>query len=58
VAVVMEATHSCMSLRGVRKPGSRCVTSAMLGAFRDQPATRGEFLALIRGSRGEVATGD
>lgn len=48
VAVVMEATHSCMTLRGVRKALSRCVTSAMLGAFRNQPATRAEFLALIR----------
>lgn len=48
VAVVMEATHSCMTLRGVRKADSLCVTSAMLGAFRDKPATRSEFLSLIR----------
>lgn len=47
VAVVMEATHSCMTLRGVRKSNSLCVTSAMLGAFREQPATRAEFLSLI-----------
>jgi GTP cyclohydrolase I len=50
VAVVMEATHSCMTVRGVRKPGSLCVTSAMLGAFRDKPATRAEFLSFIHNS--------
>lgn len=49
VAVVMEATHSCMTIRGVRKSDSMCVTSAMLGAFRDQAATRAEFLSLIHG---------
>lgn len=48
VAVVVEATHSCMSIRGVRKEGSACVTSAMLGAFRDKPATRAEVLGLLR----------
>ncbi len=47
VAVVMEATHSCMTIRGVRKSSSLCVTSAMLGVFRSQPATRAEFLSLI-----------
>lgn len=52
VAVVMEATHSCMTLRGVRKSGSLCVTSTMLGAFRDSPATRAEFLSLIHGELG------
>lgn len=51
VAVVMEATHSCMTLRGVRKADSLCVTSTMLGAFRDRPATRAEFLSLIQGAR-------
>jgi GTP cyclohydrolase IA len=51
VAVVIEAEHSCMTLRGVRKPSSECVTSAMLGVFREQPATRAEFLALIRDGR-------
>ena len=51
VAVVMEAQHSCMSLRGVRKADSTCVTSAMLGVFRDNPATRAEFLSLIHGGK-------
>jgi GTP cyclohydrolase I len=51
VAVVMEASHSCMTVRGVHKPGSLCVTSAMRGAFREKLATRSEFLALIRGAR-------
>ena len=49
VAVVIEGSHSCMTIRGVRKPGSTMVTSSMLGLFRDRPATRSEFLALIRG---------
>ncbi|WP_442510296.1 GTP cyclohydrolase I FolE [Novipirellula sp. SH528] len=47
VAVVCEATHSCMTMRGVRKPGSLCVTSAMRGAFRDDPKSRAEVLGLI-----------
>src|SRR5947209_16036731 len=51
VAVVMEASHSCMTLRGVRKADSSFVTSAMLGAFRASHATRDEFLALIHGNR-------
>lgn len=49
VAVVLEATHSCMTIRGVRKAEGLCITSAMLGAFRDQHATRAEVLALIHG---------
>jgi GTP cyclohydrolase I len=48
VAVVMEATHLCMSMRGVEKQNSCAVTSAMLGAFRDSARTRMEFLELIR----------
>ena len=46
VAVVLEAEHQCMSLRGVRAHGSRTVTSALHGLLRDNPATRGEFFAL------------
>jgi GTP cyclohydrolase IA len=48
VGVVMEASHTCMTIRGVHKASSSFVTSAMRGAFRDKPATRAEFLALIR----------
>jgi GTP cyclohydrolase I len=48
VAVVCEATHLCMAMRGVEKQNSRAVTSAMLGAFRDHARTRMEFLELLR----------
>ena len=48
VAVVMEASHLCMSMRGVEKQNSVAVTSAMLGVFRDDARTRMEFLELIR----------
>ena len=48
VAVVCEGTHLCMSMRGVKKQNSFAVTSAMLGAFRDNSRTRMEFLELIR----------
>ena len=48
VAVVMEATHLCMSMRGVEKQNSVAVTSAMLGVFREDARTRSEFLELIK----------
>src|SRR3981081_555284 len=48
VAVVVEATHLCMSMRGVEKQNSFAVTSAMVGAFHDQARTRMEFLELIK----------
>ena len=48
VAVVMEATHLCMAMRGVEKQNSCAVTSAMLGVFRDDARTRMEFLELIK----------
>ena len=49
VAVVIEASHQCMTTRGVHKQGVSMVTSRMLGAFRDDQSTRREFLAMIRG---------
>ncbi len=51
VAVVIEAVHQCMTTRGVHKSGVSMVTSRMLGAFRDDPSTRREFLSMIQGSR-------
>ena len=53
VAVVIEAIHLCMVMRGVEKQNSKAVTSAMLGAFRDRPETRAEFMELIK-PRGSV----
>jgi GTP cyclohydrolase I len=50
VAVVLEAEHLCLSMRGARKPGSRVVTSAVRGPFAKGSVGRGEFLALVQGS--------
>jgi GTP cyclohydrolase I len=47
VAVVIEAEHSCMSIRGVRKPGSKTVTSALRGQFKTNQSSRAEVMALI-----------
>ena len=58
VAVVVEAVHQCMTTRGVHKPGTSLVTSRMLGAFRDDPSTRRELLAMLGklgGGTGEFA---
>jgi GTP cyclohydrolase I len=51
VAVVLEATHSCMTIRGIKKPGSICVTSAMKGIFRSNLSSRSEVMTLIYGDR-------
>jgi GTP cyclohydrolase I len=51
VGVILEATHTCMTIRGVRKPGGVCTTSAMRGAFSENQATRNELMALIYGPR-------
>ncbi len=51
VAVVIEASHSCMTIRGVNKPDSSFVTSAVRGAFKEKSVTRAEAMSLIFGSR-------
>jgi GTP cyclohydrolase I len=51
VAVVIEAAHTCMTIRGIRKPGSLCVTSAMKGIFRSNLSSRSEIMNLIYGGR-------
>jgi GTP cyclohydrolase I len=49
VMVVIEAEHTCMTLRGVKKPGAMTITSAVLGGFRKDPRTRAEAMSLIKG---------
>jgi GTP cyclohydrolase I len=51
VGVVIEAEHTCMSLRGARAANARTVTSALFGRLREDASSRAEFLALTRGSR-------
>lgn len=51
VAVVIEAEHSCMSIRGIKKPGSRTVTSSLRGTFRTNPSSRAEVLSLINSNK-------
>ena len=51
VAVIMEARHLCMMMRGVEKQNSATVTSAMLGVFKEQQQTRNEFLSLVRSGK-------
>ncbi len=53
-AVIIEAAHQCMTTRGVKKPGTITVTSRMTGAFREDAATRREFLSFIRGKSEEL----
>jgi GTP cyclohydrolase I len=52
VGVVIEAEHTCMTIRGIRKPGSVMVTSAMRGLFKSNPATRSEAVNLLTGGKG------
>jgi GTP cyclohydrolase I len=51
VGVILEASHTCMTIRGVRKPNSLCTTSAMRGAFCDNQSSRAELMSLIYGTR-------
>ncbi len=51
VGVILEATHTCMTIRGVRKPNSLMTTSAMRGVFHSNQSTRTEFMSLVYGSR-------
>lgn len=51
VAVVVEAEHMCIAMRGIQKPGSRMITSAMRGLFLSDPRTRNEFMAIATGQR-------
>jgi GTP cyclohydrolase I len=56
-AVIIEASHQCMTTRGVHKPGTIMTTSRMLGAFRDDPSTRRELLAMVN-SGSKLDAGD
>jgi GTP cyclohydrolase I len=49
VAVVVQAEHLCMVMRGIKKPGSNVITSAIRGSFHSNPASRAEFFSLIQG---------
>jgi GTP cyclohydrolase I len=51
VAVILEASHTCMTVRGIRKATSICTTSAMRGAFATKESTRSELMALVYGAR-------
>jgi GTP cyclohydrolase IA len=51
VGVILEASHTCMTIRGVRKPDSLCTTSAMRGSFQTNQSTRAELMALVYGPR-------
>lgn len=51
VAVIVEASHSCMTIRGVRKPAAMTITSSMRGGFLDNPATRAELMSLVFGAK-------
>jgi len=51
VMVMIEAEHLCMSIRGVKKPGIRTVTSVVRGIFRENPATRAEAISFIKGTK-------
>ena len=57
--VVIEAVHTCMTIRGIKKPGAAMVTSAMRGGFRRRPETRAEFFAIVaRGGSDAALTPD
>jgi GTP cyclohydrolase IA len=49
-ACIIEATHTCMTIRGIKKPGAAMVTSALRGIFKDNPASRHEILSLMYGA--------
>jgi GTP cyclohydrolase I len=51
VAVMLEAEHMCMSLRGIERPGSRTITTQFTGSFRDQPDEQARFITLVRAER-------